>query len=120
MLFVSDIEELTEHNTDFRRVLQTGQYAQAVVMSLPPGVDIGLETHDHTDQLFLVIDGKGEATVGDETQSIGEGDFLFVSAGSAHNIRAGSGEDLKLLTIYAPPIHPDGAVYHTKADARAA
>ena len=35
--FVDDIEQLTEDNEDFRRVLYTGKYLHLVLMSLKPG-----------------------------------------------------------------------------------
>ena len=41
--FVDDIEELTESNKDFRRVLYTGKHLQLVLMSLKPGEEIGEE-----------------------------------------------------------------------------
>ena len=39
--FVDDIEELTEGNTDFRRVLYTATNMQLVLMTLQPGEEIG-------------------------------------------------------------------------------
>jgi quercetin dioxygenase-like cupin family protein len=39
--FVADIEELTEENSDFRRVLYTGKNLQLVLMSIEPGGEIG-------------------------------------------------------------------------------
>ena len=114
MFFADSIDALAGSNTDFRHVLHTGRYAQVVAMSLPPGTDIGAETHQHTDQLFMVAGGSGEAAVGNETRTVSTGDFIFVPAGTQHNIRATSGQDLKLLTIYAPPAHPDGTVVPTK------
>ena len=35
--FVADIEELTEENSDFRRVLYTGTNLQLVLMAIQPG-----------------------------------------------------------------------------------
>ena len=50
--FVADIEELTEQNRDFRRVLYTGKQIQLVLMSLLPGEEIGDEVHEDRDQFF--------------------------------------------------------------------
>ena len=41
-----DIEQQTVGNDDFRRVLYTGKNLQLVLMSLPPGCDIGAEVHE--------------------------------------------------------------------------
>ena len=59
--FVKDIEELTEANKDFRRVLYTGKHLQLVLMALKPGEEIGEEVHADTDQFFRVEKGKGRA-----------------------------------------------------------
>ena len=41
-----NIEELTLANTDFRRVLYTGEHLQLVLMTLKPGEEIGEEPVD--------------------------------------------------------------------------
>ena len=39
--FIADIEDLTEGNTDFRRVLYTGKNMQLVLMTIKPGEESG-------------------------------------------------------------------------------
>lgn len=56
--FIGDIEGLTEDNSDYRRVLYTGKNVQLVLMSLPPGEEIGEEVHESGDQFFRVEKGK--------------------------------------------------------------
>lgn len=117
--FVKDIEELTEHNSDFRRVLYTGKNLQLVLMSLAPGEEIGEETHRDRDQFFRVEKGKGEIWIDGQKTKI-EGDFaMLVPAGAKHNIRNTGEEPLRLYTLYAPPEHADGTVQATKAEAKA-
>ena len=53
------IEELTAANGDFRRVLYTGKHLQLVLMTLPPGEEIGSEVHDGIDQFFRFEEGAG-------------------------------------------------------------
>ena len=43
--YVTNIEDDTMKNQDFRRVLYTGKNSQLVLMSLQPKEEIGLETH---------------------------------------------------------------------------
>jgi mannose-6-phosphate isomerase-like protein (cupin superfamily) len=57
-----DIEHLTTDNDDFRRVLYTGKHLQLVLMSLPPGCDIGAEVHEDRDQFFRFEEGRGQVT----------------------------------------------------------
>lgn len=119
-MFVGNFKRLARANLDFRQVLQTGTYSQVVAMSLLVGEDIGEEVHESTDQMFLIAAGAGEALVGDERHRVGEGDFVFVPAGTLHDITNVGDEDLKLLTVYAPPEHPAGTIEKTKAEAQLA
>jgi mannose-6-phosphate isomerase-like protein (cupin superfamily) len=117
--FVEDIEETTEKNSDFRRVLYTGKKLQLVVMSLAPGEDIGEEVHADRDQFFRVEKGKGELWIDGKKTKI-ESDFgIVVPAGARHNIKNTGEKPMKLYSLYGPPEHADGTVHATKADAMA-
>jgi mannose-6-phosphate isomerase-like protein (cupin superfamily) len=118
--FIGDIEDQTESNRDFRRVLFTGPQLQLVVMALQPGEELGEEIHPGTDQFFRVEDGKGTIWMDGHETGI-EGDMaIVVPAGTRHNIQNTGHRPLKLYTLYAPPQHADGTIHHTKADADAA
>jgi mannose-6-phosphate isomerase-like protein (cupin superfamily) len=114
----SNIETITTENSDFRHVLYTGKHMQLVLMSLRPGEEIGLETHDENDQFFRFEAGVGRVIVGETEYSVGDGDTVIVPAGTPHNvINVSDSEDLKLYTIYAPSHHKDGIVRATKQEA---
>lgn len=116
--FVGNIEELTEDNEFFRKVLFTGTFSQLVVMSLKPGEDIGLEVHNDVDQFFRIEEGEGKVVMDGEEKDVAEGDAIVVPAGTEHNIiNMSASEDLKLYTIYSPPNHSDGTLHATKAEA---
>jgi mannose-6-phosphate isomerase-like protein (cupin superfamily) len=117
--FVADIEELTEENSDFRRVLYTGKHLQLVLMAIQPGEEIGEETHTDRDQFFRVEKGKGEAWIDGHRSKIKSDDAIIVPAGARHNIVNTGEKPLRLYTIYAPPEHRDSIVRATKADADA-
>ncbi|HEY0969438.1 MAG TPA: cupin domain-containing protein, partial [Gemmatimonadales bacterium] len=57
--YVTNIERDTLANEDYRRVLFTGPHTQLVLMTLRPGEEIGLETHDGHDQFIRVEAGTG-------------------------------------------------------------
>ena len=109
--------ELARENKDFRRVVATGPFAQVVLMSLRPGEAIGAETHDDTDQVFVVAKGSGEAVVGGVRQALEKGSLMLVPAGTRHDIRNTGEKRLRLVTIYAPPHHPPGTVHATRDEA---
>lgn len=117
--FVADIEELTQENDDFRRVLYTGKNLQLVLMSIEPGSEIGEEVHDDGDQFFRVEEGKGEVVIDGHRSKVESDDAFIVPAGARHNVMNTGDKPLRLYTIYAPPEHRDGTVHSTKADADA-
>lgn len=117
--FLTDIEEATVKNDNFRKVLFTAHHSQLVLMSLKPGEDIGAETHD-LDQFIRVEAGRGTASLNGKDVSIHDGSALVIPAGTRHNIiNSGKEEALKLYTIYSPPEHKDGVVHRTKQEAQA-
>ena len=57
-----NIEELTLANSDFRRVLYTGQHLPLVLMTLQPGDEIGSEVHEDRDQFFRFEEARAWST----------------------------------------------------------
>ncbi len=119
--YVTNIERDTRANEDFRRVLFTGPNMQLVLMTLQPGDDIGLETHDEHDQFIRVEAGTGVARLNGEEHHLEDGSIVVIPAGVEHNVvNNSSDEPLRLYTLYSPAEHADGTVHHTKEDATVA
>ncbi|HSL70490.1 MAG TPA: cupin domain-containing protein [Longimicrobiales bacterium] len=118
--FSGNIEDQTESNRDFRRVIYTGPHIQLVLMSLEPGEELGEEVHTDTDQFFRFEKGEGEAVIDGQATRIEDDDAIVIPAGTRHNIRNTGEKHLKFYTLYAPPHHPEGTVHHTKAAAESA
>jgi mannose-6-phosphate isomerase-like protein (cupin superfamily) len=106
-----------EKSPDFRRVLWTGTKTQLVVMTIPPGGEIGEEVHEDIDQILTFVSGIGEARVGGAKKQVAQGDLVVVPAGTKHNFLNTGPNPLVLYTVYGPPEHADGAVHHTKEEA---
>ncbi|MGB9911297.1 MAG: cupin domain-containing protein [Microgenomates group bacterium] len=117
--YYTHIEEATENNTDYRRVLYTGKYSQLVLMSLQPGEEIGEEIHPENDQFFRFEEGEGKVIIDGNEYFVHDGDAVVVPAGAKHNVINTGNEPLKLYTIYSPPHHRYDVVRATKAEAEA-
>jgi mannose-6-phosphate isomerase-like protein (cupin superfamily) len=117
--YFGKIEELTEGNTDFRRVLYSGSRLQLVLMSIQPGEELGGEIHSDTDQFFRIEKGKGMVVLDGVAHKVAEGDTIVVPAGAHHNVICTGHDALKLYTIYGPSHHRDQLVQKTKAEADA-
>jgi mannose-6-phosphate isomerase-like protein (cupin superfamily) len=115
-----DIVALTKTNEAFRREVVTREHSQVVVMTIPPGGEIGEEVHDGVDQVLVFVEGDGEAIVAGESSPVGPDSLAFVPAGTRHNFRNTGSTALRLFTVYSPPEHAAGTVHQTKAEADAA
>ena len=115
--FHNDIERQTVANSDFRRVLYTGNHLQLVLMTLQPGDEIGAEVHEDRDQFFRFEEGAGQVDIDDNCYDVADGSGIIVPAGARHNVRNTGDQPLKLYTLYGPPEHKDQVVQSTKAEA---
>jgi len=120
MGFNEDIVARAARNTYFREVLATGPHSQVVVMSIPPGGEIGEEVHETVDQVLVFIAGEGAAILAGERSAVGPDHLVQVPAGQRHNVINTGMTALQLYTIYAPPQHAPGTIHRTKAEADAA
>ena len=117
--YIANIEDQTDENHDFRRVVYTGPHLQLVLMALQPGEEIGEEVHESVDQFFRIEHGQGEVWIDGHRTGVVSETAVLVPAGAKHNIRNTGDTALKLYTLYAPPQHADRTVQPTRADAEA-
>lgn len=54
------------------------------------------------DEVYLVVSGRAELTVGDETTTVARGSVAYVPAGVPHKFHRIS-EDLRVLVVFSPP-----------------
>lgn len=119
--FIININQAAIQNPYYRVALWTGNHMQLTLMSIPPGEDIGLESHN-VDQYLRVEEGSGLASLGysidrlNLQQQVFPDDVIFVPAGAWHNLLNNSDIPLKISSIYSPPEHPYGTLQPTKAD----
>ncbi len=116
--YISNIEQDTQANGNFRKVLYTGKHSQLVVMSLLPGEEIGAEVHN-VDQFLRIEHGEGVAILDGVEYQVGDDWAIVVPAGAMHNVINRGSEPMKLYTIYSPAEHKRDTVHPTKAEAEA-
>lgn len=68
---------------------------------LPAGSTDPQQPHNE-DEVYYVINGRAQITVGDETQAIQRGSTIFVAKHAPHKFHDIT-EDLTLLVFFAPP-----------------
>lgn len=114
---VKNIKDIALKNNYFRQVLETGKLTQVVVMSIPPGGEIGEEVHSDNDQMLYFVDGEGKVILDGVEEWFVENDMVLVRAGTRHNFINTGEDDLKIITTYSPPHHPEGTIHKTKEEA---
>lgn len=103
---VINIKELTLNNTSYRKVIETGQYSQIVIMSLKPGEDIPMEIHNNVDQIIYIVDGNATIIIDKQEYELTNDMLIMIKAGSNHYVKNNSSKNyLKLYTIYSPAEH---------------
>ena len=112
--FHKNIEKNTISNNFYRKVLYTHKNGknngmQFVLMSLKPGVEIGMEVHKDHDQFIRIEKGKGKAIIKKgivlKSYKLYDGVGIIIPSGTYHNIINTGKKKLKLFTIYTPPEH---------------
>ena len=107
---IENVKQQAIQNEYYRRVLATAPHMQVVIMSIPPNGEVGEETHHDTDQVLCLVEGSGKAILDDAELPFETGDVILVPAGTRHNFVATGDRPLKIMTMYAPPQHPEGLV----------
>jgi mannose-6-phosphate isomerase-like protein (cupin superfamily) len=68
--------------------------------ALPASGDDPQQPH-HEDEVYYIVSGQGQITVGEETQPVQPGSIVFVAAHVPHKFHDIT-EDLKILVFFAP------------------
>lgn len=114
--YLGNIEQETIDNTDYRRVIYTGNYTQLVLMSIEPGDEIGSEVHG-LDQFIRAEKGSGKVILhGSDEYELAAEHAVIIPAGMEHNVINTGDEALKVYSLYSLPEHKHGTVHTTKAD----
>ena len=118
-IFNKDMVELATKNELWQKEVYRDAKVQIVLMTIPAGEEIGMETHP-ADQTTFFVAGDAQVVIDDHSTKAGPNHMIVVPKGSQHNIvNKGSGA-LKLFSVYAPPAEPEGAAFRTKAEAEEA
>jgi quercetin dioxygenase-like cupin family protein len=56
-----------------------------------PGANVPRHSHEHTEQVMLMLEGELEMTVGSETRTVHAGETVVVNRGVEHELRSAGG-----------------------------
>ncbi len=66
---------------------------------LPPGTSIGIHRHQHDQEYYYVVSGRGVMTLDGRTHEVTTGDITAVLPGGSHGLENRSNENLRILVI---------------------
>ena len=106
----------------------TGEKYCLLEVSLAPGMGVPRHTHTREDEVYYVISGELEVTVGDEVFVLREGDTLLAPRDLPHRLRNSGDAENHYLLVFSPAgfegflketavAAPDNAVAPTKPPA---
>jgi quercetin dioxygenase-like cupin family protein len=87
----------------YKTTLWQGEHAMIGLNCLEPGQTQKVHAHDGADKFYLVLEGTGSFTVGEEQTEAGPGTIVVAPSGIAHGVSNTAGERLSLLVTIAPP-----------------
>jgi len=70
-------------------------------ITIPPGEANEVHTHEAEEQIYVVLRGRGDVQVGDETREAEAGDVVYLPARLPHGFRNTSGKTCVLLNVGA-------------------
>jgi len=78
---------------------------EVVLGVLQPGGQALLHDHKDLDQAVYVLEGRCRVADGKDAAEMGPNEILYLPAGCPHEITAVGPQALRVLVIYAPPLH---------------
>lgn len=68
-------------------------------MTIPPGTQFGRHIHEGSEELYVILKGRGTALLDDEQHPVGPGDYLMLRNQGCHGLRNDGPEDIELLCV---------------------
>ncbi len=83
--------------------LGAGDHLYAGLNCFEPGQQHAAHVHANQDKLYVILQGSGEAIVGDETSPVTAGDVVLAPAGVPHGLRNSGPNRFVVLVVFSPP-----------------
>ena len=86
----------------FKATLWQGEHVMIGLNCLEPDQTQSVHAHTGADKFYVVLNGSGTFTVGNEEKIAGPGTVVVASAGVPHGVVNSGGERLSVLIAIAP------------------
>lgn len=93
----------TPHGSEIRplmdRTTSSIQKCSLAEEILPVGAAVGRHFHRETEEIYYIVSGSGEMTVGEETTAVSAGDAIYIPVNSIHTLKNTGTEPMRLMLI---------------------
>lgn len=106
-----DVDEMSGRSYPARRVtknlvggsspLEADGFCMGVATLAPEGGQVPWHNHPQ-EEVYVVLEGKGEMCIGDEREEISTGQAVYIPSQEYHQLTNIGSEPLKMLYCYAP------------------
>jgi quercetin dioxygenase-like cupin family protein len=88
----------------YKTTLWQGEHMMVGLNCLEPGQTQATHAHEGADKFYLVLEGSGQFTVGDEERVAETGTIVIAPAGVSHGVTNTGHKRLSLLITIAPGV----------------
>ncbi len=120
-MIIADLTEIKGRTYPARRTtqnlvggaspIQTDKFCMGYVSLEPRGGQVPWHDHDQ-EEVYFIISGSGQMCVGDEMETVGGGQAVYIPSGVHHQLTNIGDEPLTMIYCYAPA----GNVDHWKQE----
>lgn len=86
----------------YKTTLWQGEHVMVGLNCLEPGQTQSVHAHAGADKFYLVLQGRGKFTVGNEEKEADAGTLVVAPSGIPHGVTNSASERLSLLVTIAP------------------
>jgi|SRR5687767_12549935 mannose-6-phosphate isomerase-like protein (cupin superfamily) len=72
-------------------------------VDVPPGAEQRTHLHEESEQVYVIVRGRGRMHVAGDEEDVSEGDLIFIPPGAQHGIVNDGEEPLVYVSTAAPP-----------------
>ena len=73
-------------------------------VDVPPGGEQRVHSHPDSEQVYVIVRGRGRMSVAGDVEDVGEGDLVFIPPATTHSIVNHGTETLVIVTAASPAV----------------
>ena len=73
-------------------------------VDVEPGAQQHAHSHEDSEQVYVIVRGRGRMEVAGDQEDVAEGDLVFIPPATDHGIKNDGDETLVYITAAAPPV----------------